>query len=186
MRQKIADHVRTVESVVAKVPLLEEAARKLIACFDSGGCLYLMGNGGSAADAQHIAAEFIGRFKQNRRPLPAVALTTDSSSLTALSNDFGFEQVFERQVQALVTERDVVWALSVSGASPNVIRALEQARKLGATVIGFTGEGPNDLSRLSDLCLQVAHRDSGRVQEMHQLAYHLICDAVETHYAKKS
>lgn len=180
---KIADHLRAVEAAAGKIELFEQIAKRIIDCFQAGGRLYLMGNGGSAADAQHIAAEFLGRFKKNRIPLPAIALTTDTSTLTALSNDFGFEHVFERQIDALVTSRDIVWALSVSGTSPNVVQGLRAARKKKATLIGFTGNAGNELDQLCDLCFRVDHASSDRVQEVHQLAYHLICGEVETHFA---
>lgn len=185
MKSKIADHLRAVESAAGKIELFEQIARQIIHCLQAGGRLYLMGNGGSAADAQHIAAEFIGRFKKHRIPLPAIALTTDTSTLTALSNDFGFEHVFERQIEALVTSHDILWALSVSGTSPNVVRGLRAARNKKATLIGFTGKSANEFDQLCDICFRVDHTSSDRVQEVHQLAYHLICDAVETHFAKE-
>jgi len=171
-----------VEAAIGQVELLELMAARISACFEAGGRVYLLGNGGSAADAQHIAAELVGRFKKDRRPLPAIALTTDTSVLTAVSNDTGFEQVFTRQVEALVTRRDIVWVLSVSGKSPNVIGALEAAKKIGAQRIGFTGRGGGKLADLCDLCFRVEHTASDRVQEVHQLAYHLICDRVERRF----
>jgi D-sedoheptulose 7-phosphate isomerase len=183
METKIADHLRAVESAIKEVPHLDRIAKRIIDCLVSGGRIYLMGNGGSAADAQHIAAELMGRFKKNRRPLPATALTTDTSTLTAVSNDLGFEHIFERQIQALVTDRDIVWALSVSGTSANIVRGLRAAREKKATVIGFTGSAVNEFEKLCDMCFRVDHTSSDRVQEVHQLAYHLICDAVETHFA---
>ena len=184
MKEKFAEHQRVVDAAVGQVGLLESIADRLIACFEAGGRVYLLGNGGSAADAQHIAAELVGRFKRDRKALPAIALTTDSSILTAVSNDIGFEQVFSRQVEALVTKRDVVWALSVSGRSPNVIRALQAAKKLGATIIGFSGKSGGVMVELCDLCFRVDHEHSDRVQEVHQLAYHLICDRIERHYTR--
>jgi len=180
MNNQILEHQRVVETVIGQVGLLEQTADRLIACFDAGGRVYLLGNGGSAADAQHIAAELVGRFKKNRKALPAIALTTDTSTLTAVSNDIGFEQVFSRQIEALVTKRDTVWALSVSGRSPNVLCALQAARKIGATIIGFTGKSGGEMAELCDLCFRADHDQSDRVQEVHQLAYHLICDAIET------
>lgn len=185
MKEQILEHQRVVEAAIGEVGLLERIADRLIACFDSGGRVYLLGNGGSAADAQHIAAELVGRFKKDRKALPATALTTDTSTLTAVSNDIGFEQVFSRQVEALVTKRDTVWALSVSGRSANVLRALQAAKKLGATVIGFTGKSGGAMAELCNLCFRVEQEQSDRVQEVHQLAYHLICDRVERHYAQK-
>ena len=183
MRQKIDEHIRSVQAIAGQIALLERIAQRIIDCFASAGRVYLIGNGGSAADAQHIAAELIGRFKKDRRPLPAIALTTDTSTLTAVSNDLGFEQVFERQIEALVTHHDIVWALSVSGTSPSVVRGLQAARKKKATVVGFTGASANDFEQLCDLCFRVDHTSSDRVQEVHQLAYHLICEAVETHFS---
>jgi len=182
MRTQIAQHMRAVEAAIGQVELLERMAARIVACFDAGGRVYLLGNGGSAADAQHIAAELVGRFKVDRKALPAIALTTDTSALTAISNDLSFEQVFSRQVEALVTNRDIVWALSVSGKSPNVLRAVEAARKLGAFVIGFTGKSGDKLAGLCDLCLRVDHTSSDRVQEVHQLVYHLICERIERNH----
>jgi D-sedoheptulose 7-phosphate isomerase len=127
----------------------------------------------------------VGRFKRDRKALPAIALTTDSSILTAVANDLGAEQCFARQVEALVTERDTVWALSVSGRSPNVIRALEAAKKIGATIIGFTGRSGGLFPEICDLCFRVDHDHSDRVQEVHALAYHLICDRIEWRYLTK-
>ena len=121
MKDQIAEHHQAVESAIGHVELLARMADRIVECFSSGGKLYILGNGGSAADAQHIAAELVGRFKRDRRALPAVALTTDSSILTAVANDLGAEKCFSRQVEALVTEKDVVWALSVSGQSPTVV-----------------------------------------------------------------
>lgn len=179
MKAGFDEHLRVVEAARAHIPLLEKIADRLIACFEGGGRVYLFGNGGSAADAQHIAAELVGRFKRDRRALPAAALTTDSSNLTAISNDLGYEHVFSRQIEALVTSCDIVWALSVSGRSPNVLAGLRAARKIGAEVIGFTGRSGGEMVELCNHCFRVDHDHSDRVQEMHQLAYHLICDRVE-------
>ena len=179
MRAVAIEHIRVVEAAIGQVGLLEQIADRLIACFNVGGRVYLLGNGGSAADAQHIAAELVGRFKKDRKALPAIALTTDTSILTAVSNDFSFEHVFSRQVEALVTSHDIVWALSVSGRSPNVLCALRAAKKLGATVIGFTSRSGGEMAELCDLCFRVDHDHSDRVQEVHQLAYHLICDRID-------
>jgi len=179
MRDQIEAHQRVVAAADAQVDLLEQIADRIVSCFRKGGKLYVLGNGGSAADAQHIAAELVGRFKKDRKALPAVALTTDTSILTAVTNDIGGEHIFVRQVEALVTDRDCVWALSVSGRSPNVILALEAARTIGALTIGFTGRSGDPLRKLCELCFQADHESSDRVQEAHQLAYHLICDRIE-------
>lgn len=180
MKQRFEAHQRLVAETMEQIPLLERMALRVVECFRKGGKVLLMGNGGSAADAQHIAAEIVGRFRRNRRALPAIALTTDSSILTAVANDFGAEHCFERQVEALCKPNDVVWALSVSGKSPNVIRGVEAARKIGASVIGFTGRNGHALTERSELCFMVNHEDTDRVQEMHVLAYHVICEAIES------
>ena len=164
----------------------------MAATLKAGRRLYLFGNGGSAADAQHIAAELIGRFKRDRPPLPAIALTTDSSILTAVSNDMEYADVFARQIEALVAPGDIVWALSVSGRSPNVIRGIEAARQRRAITVGFTGlQGGGGkeagkgatLGQLCDFCFVAEHAASDRVQEAHLLAYHLICDRLEASVA---
>lgn len=179
MKDQINVHQRCVAGLADRTELLETIADRILEAFQKGGKLYLLGNGGSAADAQHIAAELVGRFKRDRQALPAMALTTDTSILTAVSNDLGYQHVFARQVDALVTAGDIVWALSVSGTSPNVLRAVEKAKGLGAAVIGFTGRTGGELKDRCDLCFQVDHDASDRVQELHQLAYHLICDRIE-------
>jgi len=179
MKSRFEEHQRVVAAAMERIGLLEQIADRTIACFNTGGKLFILGNGGSAADAQHIAAELVGRFKHDRKALPAIALTTDTSILTAVSNDIGAENCFLRQVDALVTDRDTVWALSVSGTSPNVIRAMRRARAIGALTIGFTGRSGGELKALCELCFQVDHDASDRVQEVHQLAYHAICDRIE-------
>ncbi len=180
---QFAEHQRAVTAALGQAGLLGQVADRIVACFDSGGKLLVLGNGGSAADAQHIAAELVGRFKHDRKALPAVALTTDTSILTAVANDVGVELLFARQIEALAVKKDVVWALSVSGRSPNVIRALERAGAIGAFVVGFTGRNGQQLKELCDLCFMADHHMSDRVQEVHQLAYHVICDRIEQHYA---
>jgi D-sedoheptulose 7-phosphate isomerase len=179
----LAEHEALLNDLRGQTDLLEKMARTLINALESGGRVYIFGNGGSAADAQHIAAELIGRLKRERRALPAMALTTDSSSVLAISNDYGFQHVFTRQVEGLVRAGDVVWALSTSGSSANVVEAVQAARSVEAMVLGFTGRG-GKLKSLCDLCLCVNHGGSDRVQEVHQIAYHLVCDEVERHFAQ--
>lgn len=163
---------------------LEDAGRMLIGCLGSGGCIYTCGNGGSAADAQHVAAELVGRFRRNRKGLPAVALTTDTSILTSVGNDYGFEEVFRRQVEALVRKGDVLWAFSTSGSSANILKAAQTARSQGAFVLSFTGRKNSPLEEISDLCISV-EGPTASVQEIHQLAYHILCDWVEAHFAQQ-
>lgn len=174
------EHLELIQSLQqTQVDVLADIISAVVTCLRRGGCLYICGNGGSAADAQHIAAEFVGRFAMNRQALPAVALTVDTSALTAIGNDFGFEEIFVRQVEALVTERDLFWGLSTSGNSPNVVKAAKSARDRGARIIAFTGRSPSQLESLSDHCFCAAHPDTARSQEAHQLAYHVICQQVE-------
>ena len=145
---------------------------------DDGKVLFC-GNGGSAADATHLAAELVGRFYVDRGPLPALSLSDNASALTCISNDFSFDEVFARQVRAHGREGDVLVAISTSGSSPNVLRAAEAARELGLTVIGLTSAGGDDLAAASDLCLRAPSTDTPRVQEAHMLVGHTICELVE-------
>ena len=160
------------DTVVAVAEMIAQSLR-------AGGTLYLCGNGGSAADAQHIAGEFVGRFRAERRALPAVALSTDTSVLTCIANDYDYERVFARQVEALAQPGDVLWAFSTSGTSPNVLQAAEAARRKGVRVIAFTGRAHSRLQTLADLCFCAEADLTARSQEIHQLAYHIICDLVE-------
>lgn len=173
------DHLTAARALRAKLPVLKQIADRIVETFARGGRAYICGNGGSAADAQHIAAELLGRFKRDRKALPAVALTTDTSVLTAVGNDLGADVVFRRQVEGLVTAGDVLWLLSVSGSSPNVIAAAEAARAQNACVVAFTSTRGDKLAALADLSLIADADQSDRVQEIHELGYHLICDYVE-------
>jgi D-sedoheptulose 7-phosphate isomerase len=163
--------------------VIPAAAKLLINCIKKGGCIYLCGNGGSAADSQHIAAELVGRFRRERKGLPAVALTTDTSALTSIGNDYGFEHVFSRQVEALVKKSDLLWTFSTSGTSKNVIAAARLAKKKGVKVLAFTGKPDTPLEKLSDVCVAL-DGPTATVQEIHQVAYHILCDLVEEHFAK--
>jgi D-sedoheptulose 7-phosphate isomerase len=187
-KERILDTIALHKKLLADLEThcLEEialSAKMLIDCIKSGGCIYICGNGGSAADAQHIVAELVGRFIRERKGLPAVALTTDTSVLTAVGNDYGFEQVFSRQVEALVKEGDVFWGLSTSGASKNVLAAATLAKQKGAKVLTFTGKKTSPLEKLSDHCICVEGPASFVVQEIHQVAYHILCDLVEEAFA---
>jgi D-sedoheptulose 7-phosphate isomerase len=147
------------------------------------GTVYLCGNGGSAADAQHIAGEFVGRFTRERKPLAAVAFSTDTSVLTCVANDYSYEQVFARQAEALVRKGDILWSFSTSGTSANVIAAARIAKEKGARVIAFTGRSGSKLQQMADICLCADVESTARTQEIHQLAYHIICDLVESGFA---
>ena len=150
------------------------------------GKVLICGNGGSAADAQHFAAELVGRFELNRRALPALALTTDTSALTAIANDHGYDAVFERQVQAFAATGDVLIAISTSGNSGSVVRAARAARERGCVVVGMTGEGGGELAALSDHLIAVPSRTVARIQELHELCLHAIAHAVEQALATES
>jgi len=155
------------------------AAQLTTRALKNGGAVYICGNGGSAADAQHIAGEMVGRFTRERKALAAVALSTDTSVLTSIANDYAYEKVFARQVEALVQKGDILWAFSTSGASANVIAAAELAKEKGASLLAFTGKTDTTLERLADICICAASESTARSQEIHQLAYHIICDLVE-------
>ncbi|HYM91390.1 MAG TPA: D-sedoheptulose 7-phosphate isomerase [bacterium] len=164
-----------------QVAIIRHMADTIIAAYRTGKKVVTCGNGGSAAEAQHIAAELVGRLQlPDRPPLAAVALTTDSSVLTAVGNDFGFEQVFARQVEACVHKGDVVIALSTSGNSPNVLAAVEKAKSLGATTIGLTGTPGGALADAVDLVLAVPSESTQRIQEAHLTVGHIVCSIVES------
>jgi D-sedoheptulose 7-phosphate isomerase len=156
-----------------------DAAALIIQCLRSGGKLLFFGNGGSAADAQHLAAEFVGRFQMERHPLPAIALTTDSSILTAVGNDYGFDQIFTRQVQALGRPGDVAIGISTSGNSPNVTSAINQAAKQDLKTIGLAGKDGGSLAKAGDVSIVVASTNVARVQECHITIGHILCELVE-------
>ena len=165
--------------------ILERMAAAVLKALRKGNRVYLCGNGGSAADSQHIAGEFVGRFMMERAPLPCVALTTDTSILTCLANDYSFDSVFERQVNAHVRKGDVLIALSTSGNSPNVLRAVTAAKKRGAVTLGFSGRGGGKLLKAADLCLVAPDDQSARIQELHITCGHVLCDLVEKRYFAK-
>ena len=158
---------------------IAETADLLAAAFRQGRKLLLFGNGGSAADAQHIAAEFVGRFVPDRRALPAISLATDTSALTALGNDYGYNFVFSRQVEALGVSGDVAIGISTSGNSPNVIAALDAARALGMLTIGFTGEGGGKMISHTDVLFSVPSKYTPRIQETHLTLAHILCEVVD-------
>lgn len=175
----IDEHGRVIRGLTDSGERLDAIAQALIAGFRAGRRLYLIGNGGSAADAQHIAGELLGRFKAERRSLPAVALTTDSTTLTAIANDYAYDRVFSRQLEGLIEKDDFLWCLSTSGNSPSILEAARLAHKRGAVVIGFSGQTGGKLAPLCDHLLCVPHTHSDRIQEGHILAYHYVCERVE-------
>lgn len=159
---------------------IADAARKIIDAYQAGGKVLLIGNGGSAADAQHIAAELVGRFERERAGLPAIALSADTSLLTALANDYGYESVFSRQIEALASDKDILIAITTSGNSPNILKAVATARSKGVTAIGLTGSGGGKLKDLADLTIIVPSSNTARIQEAHTTIGHIICHLVES------
>jgi D-sedoheptulose 7-phosphate isomerase len=165
-------------SLLRETALLLDIAELIVKAFRAGHKVLLFGNGGSAADAQHIAAELSGKFYLERAPLPALALTVNTSALTAIANDYGYEDVFVRQVRGLAREGDVVIGISTSGNSPNVLKGIREAKRKGAATVAFTGQG-GKLGKAADYALAIPSKDTPRIQEMHILAGHLICFMVE-------
>ncbi|MGQ9549499.1 MAG: D-sedoheptulose 7-phosphate isomerase [Roseiflexus sp.] len=166
-------------TIETQAPTIVAIAERVVETFRRGGKLLLCGNGGSAADAQHIAAEFVSRFRRERRGLPAIALTTDTSILTAIGNDYGYERVFARQVEALGSPGDMVLGISTSGISASVIAAMRTARNNGMATIGFTGVSGGTLVDHVDLCLCVPSNNTARIQEVHITVAHVVCEIVE-------
>jgi D-sedoheptulose 7-phosphate isomerase len=177
--QAIAEHIAVIQALSSQQPLLEQIAVKMSSAILSGKKVMWCGNGGSAADSQHLAAELVGRFRRERRGLASIALTTNTSILTAIGNDYGYDHVFRRQIEALCAAGDVVVGLSTSGNSKNVCSALEAARDLGAFTVAFTGESGGRAADVADISLRVSSKDTARIQEGHILCGHMICDWVE-------
>lgn len=179
IRSAIERHISAAQALPAQWGLIGQIASAVAGAVRKGGKVLICGNGGSAADSQHIAAELVGRFKKERRAIAALALTTDTSVLTCLSNDYSFEKVFERQVEAHGRRGDVLIAISTSGSSPNVLNAVNKAREMGLTAIGLLGRDGGTVKSVCDLALVIKDTDTARVQEMHILAAHIICGLVE-------
>lgn len=189
MRDKIQEIL--LESIQVKEELIRnhikeivEIAEAVIESLKRGGKVILFGNGGSAADSQHIAAELIGRFKKDRQALPAIALTTDTSILTSLANDYGYETIFEKQIEGLAKKEDVVIAISTSGKAKNVVRAVNKAKKMGIKTISFTGKGGGELAKITDISLIVPSDSTPRIQEAHITVGHIICEIIEDTFCK--
>ncbi|GBG58008.1 phosphoheptose isomerase [Sporomusaceae bacterium FL31] len=176
----IQEHIQVIETLAQTcITELDEAAKICSNALANGHTLYFCGNGGSAADCQHLAAEFVGRFVKERRGLPSIALTTDTSILTAVGNDYGYDQVFARQVDALVREGDVVFGLSTSGNSRNVVLALQKAKELGAVTVGMTGKNGGQVAETAAICLKAPSSVTARIQEAHILLGHMLCEYID-------
>jgi D-sedoheptulose 7-phosphate isomerase len=177
--QAIEDHLTVIGSLRDQQSLLLRIAEEMTRAILAGKKVFWCGNGGSAADSQHLAAELMGRFRRERCALPSIALTTDTSILTAIANDYGYERVFQRQVEALCSRGDVLVGISTSGASKNVCAALQTARQIGAFTVAFTGQGGGEIAAIADVALCISSKDTARIQEGHILCGHMLCDWVE-------
>ena len=180
--KSIEKHEKAVSLLKKEVDKIEKASILVCDALNKGAKILLCGNGGSAADSQHIAAEFVGRFIKEREGLPAVSLTTDTSILTAVGNDYGYNEVFRRQVEALGNKGDVLIGISTSGNSENVVRAFNQAKKQGLNVIALTGSKDSKMSETADIAIQVRDEMTARIQECHIMIGHLICEYVDCNF----
>jgi len=186
-RQHVRESIALKEAVLGSPALIEaivRVAEEMTRTLRRGGKVLLFGNGGSAADAQHLAAELMGRFERERRALPAIALTANSSNLTAMANDYSYEAVFARQIEGLAKPGDIAVGLTTSGKSPNVLCALRAARKMGVTTVAMTGKFTEAISGLADYCLAVPSSRTARVQEAHMLVGHILCELVENGFSE--
>lgn len=180
IQHSLNQHLEVFKQITSdQINTIDECAEMIYQCVINKNKLLICGNGGSAADAQHIAAEFVGRYETERKALASIALTTDTSALTALANDYSFERIFSRQVEALAREGDVLLAISTSGNSPNVIQAVMTARNLGCKIIGMTGQNGTKLASLSDACLMINAERTARIQEAHITVAHIWCEIVD-------
>lgn len=177
----IAEHLSVIDALNAQCVELQAIADRMTGAILNGKKILWCGNGGSAADAQHLAAELVGRFKRERPGMASIALTTDSSILTAVANDYGYEAVFERQIEAMASTGDVLVGISTSGSSPNVVRAMQRASVMGLWTVAFTGRGGGKIARIAHQVLAVASSDTARIQEAHILVGHMLCDWIEQH-----
>jgi D-sedoheptulose 7-phosphate isomerase len=179
LKEAISSHQAVITKLESILPIISDVAHELRACLARGGKILLMGNGGSAADSQHIAAEIVGRFQKERRGLPAIALTTDTSIITSIGNDYGYDYIFARQIEALCRSEDVVIGITTSGNSQNVVKAIEEANALGATTIGLTGGTGGKLNSLCKFNIVVPNNETARIQEAHILIGHSLCALLE-------
>ncbi len=181
----ITDSMKLKHSLLKRADEIENIADEIIGCYKNGGKVLTFGNGGSAADSMHIAGELSGRFKLERKSLEAYSLASDPIKITAIANDYGFENIFSRPIEGCAKKGDVLIGISTSGKSLNVIKGFEKGREIGTYNISFTGEGGGILKPLSDICLDIFSTDTPRIQEAHELVYHLICDLVEKKLFRK-
>lgn len=162
-----------------KVDIISDAAYMMIECLENNGKIMFCGNGGSAGDSQHLAAELVGRYRKDRKPFAAISLTTDTSSITAISNDYSFDKIFERQVEAIGRGNDLLFAISTSGSSRNVINAIMKAKEMNIGVIGLTGKNGNEMNNICDILINVPADRTDRIQEMHIAIGQILCEIIE-------
>ena len=176
----IQDNIRVKEALIqTQVTLIEKTALTLVECLKNGRKIIFFGNGGSASDSQHLAAEFVGRYEKERRALAAIALTTDTSILTAVGNDYGFDRIFERQIEGLGHKGDVAVGISTTGNSQNVLRGIQKAKAMGLITIGLSGRDGGQLSSLVDVSVVVPSNKTSRIQESHIMIGHILCERVD-------
>lgn len=183
LKQEICDHYELVKKV--EETLIDDINKVGLACSKTlleGNKIMLCGNGGSASDAQHIAAEIVGRYVKERKSLPAISLSTDTSALTAIGNDYGYENIFSRQIEGLGNKGDLLIAISTSGKSENILRAIDKALSIGITVVGFSGRDGGDMKDICDYNIVIPSNTTARIQEMHIMVGHLVCQIVDNNY----
>ncbi|MDU7693570.1 MAG: D-sedoheptulose 7-phosphate isomerase [Helicobacter sp.] len=185
LQNELNAHIQTSNALIDLLPSINEASQMTIDCLKNGGKILICGNGGSAGDSQHFAAELTGRYKRERKGLSAIALTTDSSALSAIGNDYGFDFIFSRQVEALCKNGDIIFGISTSGNSKNVALAFDKAHEIGASCIFLGGKDGGILKNKADLNLIIGS-DTPRIQEMHILIIHMICELTEREFAKQN
>ena len=179
IHEQIHESSDAISNCVENIPEIIESINKIIICIKAGNKIVIFGNGGSAADSQHMAAEFIGRYKLERKSIPAIALTTDSSVLTSIGNDYSFSEIFSRQCESLVNIKDIVIGISTSGKSENVRKGLLVAKNQGATTIGVLGKDGGDIKNVCDISIIVDEQNTPQIQEVHRVIIHIICEIVE-------
>lgn len=183
IHQEFIEHIDLIQKSKGNISHnIEKAAKICIKSLKNNGKILILGNGGSAADAQHIAAELVGRYKADRQGLAAIALTTDSSAITSISNDFGYEDVFKRQIQAIANKNDVVIGISTSGTSKNVINALSYANSIGCKIIGLSGKDGGEMNTICDLNIVIPSENTPRIQEVHIFIGHTICHLIDQEF----
>ena len=184
IKNEILESVKIIEKSLDSIDIIDEIIKKIITCLKNGKKIVVFGNGGSAADSQHIAAELIGRFQKERKSIPAISLTTDSSIITSIANDYSYDEVFSRQCESIVLEGDVVIGISTSGNSKNVEKGIKMSKSKGAITIGLLGNGGGNIKKIVDISLEAPSTNTARIQEIHRVVYHIICKMVEEEIAK--